>query len=658
MRAEGAQPASRSRALVVAWGLAVGVAVALRLWNAFTVPLLWGYDATGHLAYVFYLDRFHAIPWAHQGWGYFHPPLHYGFGWVLAQFGSAEVLLRGLALIGSAASLVIAGLAASVTRACNPSRPALALVAFVAVAFLPVHVYTSPMSGNELTCAVFVAAAVASLIANERRTQPTLAGDARTGAFVGLALLSKFSGAIALAACLVVVALRPFAPCGGADAWRAALRRVAVLALAAGLLAAPYYARNLVRYGTPFRMNRDYALTAAVEERQAPGSRSWRDLVALSPKLVSDPRPAAPHLLHSVWGSAYVNAWVDARALWNRLPAPEAERLRRARVAMVALGLLPTALALVGLVAAIGDLRRGRRVGCYAPLLVLAALALLAFAGFALRVPRISALKASYLMALSLPYGVFVARGVEWAARGRGWALALAGVVAVGIPALASAAVYRIGGVHPRRPPHRALGAVQLLVGDHEGARTFYSERLAAAPGSATWLEGLAAVELADGAPARARALYREALQGRRDDPELLARAGVADALAGDLDSALRRFDRALALAADESVRVNRGAVLAALGELSEAERELEGALAEDPGLVVASWNLAAVHERAGREEAAEAARARARRASKCAPDGYPYGVGVGLLEPGGRPLLRLDARGLRLAEPPFGPAR
>lgn len=658
MTADRSDTARASRRLVFAWWLAVAAAVALRLWNAFAVPLMWGYDATGHIAYVFYLDRFHAIPWAHQGWGYFHPPLHYLFGWALAQFGSAEVLLRGLALVGSAASLAIAGLAAAVARATTPERPALALFAFVAVAFLPVHLYASPMSGNELTCAAFVAAALASQIANERRSLPTLAGDARTGAWVGLSLLSKFSGATALAGCLVVIALRPPASGGGPAAWRGALRRAAVLTLVAAVLAGPYYARNLARYGTPFRMNRDYALTADVEERQAPGVRGWRDFVVVSPKLLADPRPGAPHLLHSVWGSAYVNAWVDARALWNRLPEPEAERLRRARIAMVVLGLLPTVLALVGVVAAVGDLRRGRRVGSYLPLFVFAALALLAFALFALRVPRISALKASYLMALSLPYGVFVARGVEWSARGRRHALALVGGVAVLIPALASAAVYRIGGVHPSREAHRALGAVHLLAREPAAARAFYRDRLAGAPGSAAWLSGLAAVELADGAPERARSAYREALQRRGDDPQLLARVGVAEALSGDFAAALASFDRALTLGADPSVRANRGAVLAARGALAEAESELERALADDPHIAVALFNLAQVRERAGRAEAAAKARARGRRALARTPDGYPYGVGVGLLEPGVRPLLRLDAAGLQLAEPPFGAGR
>jgi len=611
---------------------------------------MWGYDARGHLAYVFFLDRYAALPWAHQGWGYFHPPLHYGFGWALAQFGSAEVLLRGLALLGSAASLAIAGFAAAVTRAAAPERPVLPLLAFAAVAFLPVHIYASPMSGNELTCAVFGAAALAALIANERRRRPQLRIDAATGLLVGLGLLSKFSGAVFLAGAVAVIALRPLRTGGRAEAWRHATLRAAVVTAVALVLAGPYYARNVSEYGTPFRMNRDYLLTARVEEGQAPGSRSWRDFVNLSPRLLADPRPGAPHLVHSVWGTAYVNAWVDTRSLWNRLPEDDAARIRRARVAMVWLGLPPTALALAGALLALRDVRRGRRADVYVPLLVWAVLTVLAFGVFAVRVPRISALKASYLFGLSLPYGVFVARAVE--ALGRAGARAALGAFAVALFAAAAVLVYSVGLVHPLRDHNGAIGAVHFLVGDHAAARRFYQGRLARAPNSIDWLEGLADVELAVGEAATARELYARVIEGAPGDSHRLARLGVAAALAGEFAAA--REHLGAAAAAGAPAFANRGAVLAAVGELEAAEADLRQALSLEPDLAAAWHNLTVVLERSGRPGEAARTRWEWQRAAHAPPHGYPYGVGVGLLYPGRRPLLWLDDDGLQLARAPF----
>jgi len=66
------------RALLIGgWIAAIGGAVGVRLWNALAGPRMWGYDAWGHVAYVLFLDIYRAVPWADQGWSYFHPPLHY-----------------------------------------------------------------------------------------------------------------------------------------------------------------------------------------------------------------------------------------------------------------------------------------------------------------------------------------------------------------------------------------------------------------------------------------------------------------------------------------------------------------------------------------------------------------------------------------------------
>ncbi len=650
------EAASRSPGLLAAgWFVAIGLAAGVRLWNALAGPLLWGYDASGHLAYVFFLDRYGAVPWAHQGWGYFHPPLHYAIGWALAQLGSAEVLLRGLALLGSAASLTIAGLAAAVTRVTSPGRPVLSLLAFVAVAFLPVHLYASPMSGNELTCALFGAAALAALIANEGRSRPALRVDAATGLLVGLALLSKFSGAVFFAAVLAVIALRPLragASWGDWEAWRHAALRAAAFSAAALALAGPYYARNVAEYGTPFRMNRDYPLTARVEEKQQPGSRSWRDFVTVSPQLLVDPRPGAPHLVHSVWGTAYVNAWIDARSLWNRLSERELARVRRARVAMLLLGLLPTALALAGALLAFRDVRRGRRVGVYVPLLVWAALTLLAFAIFAVRVPRISALKASYLFGLSLPYAAFVARATE--ALGRGGVRVALCVSAVVLSAAAAAFVYSVGPVHPRREHNGVIGVVHFLMGDYAAARRLYQGRLARAPNSIRWLESLAAAELAAGEAGRAGELYARAMELDPSDPYRLVRLGAAAALAGELPAAREHLGAAVALGAGAVARANRGAVLAVSGDFEAAEADLRQASSLGAYLAPAWHSLAVVLERSGRVDEAAAARQEWRRAAHAPPRGYPYGVGVGLLYPGMRPLLWLDGDALRLARAPF----
>ena len=74
--------------------------------------------------------------------------------------------------------------------------------------------------GNELTACFLSAAAIALWIANERRSPPTLGGDALAGLIFGLALLTKASAAAPLAALLLALAIRA----RSSGSWRRAVR--------------------------------------------------------------------------------------------------------------------------------------------------------------------------------------------------------------------------------------------------------------------------------------------------------------------------------------------------------------------------------------------------------------------------------------------------
>jgi hypothetical protein len=104
------------------WIAAIVLAIATRLSIAFFGPSLHGYDPVSHIAYVFFLDLYRAVPFADQGWSHFHPPLHYVVGWLLAQADSPAIFARGLALFGSATSLGAALLAAAIVAIGLPGR--------------------------------------------------------------------------------------------------------------------------------------------------------------------------------------------------------------------------------------------------------------------------------------------------------------------------------------------------------------------------------------------------------------------------------------------------------------------------------------------------------------------------------------------------------
>jgi tetratricopeptide (TPR) repeat protein len=653
---------THSRWLFAGWSVALGVSVGVRLWNALEGPHMWGYDAWGHVAYVLFLDLYRGLPWADQGWSYFHPPLHYVLGWLLAQARSGEVLMRGLSLLGSAASLGTAALAAWLARRATPERPALALLAFVAVACLPVHYFMSPMPGNQLTACFVTAATLSAFVANESRARPTLGGAAGVGVLAGLGLLTRFSGLLALGVVTVCLVLRTLLPGAWRETPRRAAARGALTAALALALAGPYYARNLAEFGTPFQLSRDFALVTSVEADQPPGVRTWSDYWSFPLAAFSDPNPLAPHLIRSVWASVYLNVWADTYRESDVARALEAESgERRSTTLMALLGLLPTALFALGSALALRDVMRGRRREVYVPLLVQTAASLAAFALFTWRVPIWSALKASYLFGLSLPFGLFLARGVEGRlAAAPGWRRALLPTALALVAAVASLVAVD-GLVLPRRADAPATGAVHYYFGETERARAIYGRLAQGARYPVPWLDNLAAVDVAEGDFSAARRLYQRAVDlervGGRDDPYRAGRLAVAMALDGDADAALALFDDVIARSARPELIANRGAVRAWAGDLRGAEADLRRSLEEEPVLLPAWLNLAAVLERQGRAEGAGAARERAREQAGHVPRGYPYGLGTGeVLEWGvaRRGLLLLEDDELRLASPDF----
>jgi len=642
----------RTHWLLAGWCVSLAGAVGMRAWNAIFGPLFYGYDAWGHISYVFFLDMFRAIPYADQGWSYFHPPLHYLFGWLLMQAGDPKLLVVGLSLLGGAASLGVAALAVGPIRRALPERPGLALLGFSAIAWLPVHVYVSPMPGNEMTATFLAAAAFACHLRNECRDAPRLSGDLATGVLAGLAMLSKFTDAVPCLAIFALTGLR-WLRSGNRRAGlpRAAARSLAI-ALPLLLLAGPYYARNVAEFGTPLVTSAAVYDVARIQGEQPPGSREVLDYLRFPLAMFDDSLATAPHMLRAVWPNTYLNAWFDTFRESqlpfprNMIPHPFIHQLT---ILFGFLGLVPTLVALYG--AGICARRAFADRGSCLDLgmLVLAAGTLAAFVLFSIRVPTWAALKASYLLNGSLPFAFFMARGAASLARRDAWLGALPGA-GMALVALATFLVMTSGLLLRRDFDSQQMVSVIAHFGDFGPTRRVFrvDEPLR------SHLEARAAAELYAGDPAAALRFYQHAsrlpLRDPAQQPYYLNRRAVAIALEGRHERAIRMLDQALEEAPDfVEALVNRGVLAARTGDLAGAERDLRRAVELDASLAPAWWGLAEVLDRTSRSDDAAQARARAAEVAAKPPRGFPHGVGNGYLYDSGagqRFMLRLGASG------------
>jgi 4-amino-4-deoxy-L-arabinose transferase-like glycosyltransferase len=393
--------------------LLLGAAAAHYAWNSAAQPGFWGYDEGGHAAYALEILETGSLPHPQRGWSTFHPPFYYllaAGAWRLLEPLGPRAVLTGLRLISAFGVLATAGVVYALARRLTGSAP-IALVASALTLFVPVAQLSATMAGNEALAAGLVALALFCLV--RLQDDPTNARAALgAGILAGLAFATKFSGAFAVAACAV-----PFLR---ADLAAPARRALALCALAITLIAGPVYLRNALETGNALPFTRSaQPLVREHESRWASAPRRLVDYLRVPLGCGQYPyaNVVAPGGLlagfnpdmQSVPCLTYAGMWFD----------PFGVRANRTQpgdgvawgFALLSAGIVPSLLIAFGLGHAVHRVFASRGRVPEAPLLAVTALALPAYVGFTWQVPSLSAVKASYLLPLLAPAGVYFAQG-------------------------------------------------------------------------------------------------------------------------------------------------------------------------------------------------------------------------------------------------------
>ena len=403
----------------VRWALALllGLALAQRLWNAWGVPPLTGYDSPGHAGYMLTILQEARLPHPYDGWSTFHPPLYYLLGgatWGLFEPLGPRFLVAAVRTIGSLAGL-FAGFVGFRIMLGLGVTPLVAWVSTALLLFVPVSQISATMIGNEALAAGMVALALLPLM--RMQADPR---DLRTAGWFGLAfgaaLWVKYTTAL-----LIFAAATPFAT-RMRELLRGDRRLLAAGALClvvASAVAAPVYVRNWIVADTPIPLTRNRepmksAEAAMVLRERRVGDFFWVPAGAiLRPSLYHEPGKIGSYYnrneaMTSVWGLTYASLWFD--------PFGHRTRVRDHRdgvwhgPALALLGLAPTLAMLAGFVLRWIDLVRRRGRTPEAPLVLLASAALAGFVAIAISAPSPAALKGSYLLGMGVPAAVFYAR--------------------------------------------------------------------------------------------------------------------------------------------------------------------------------------------------------------------------------------------------------
>jgi hypothetical protein len=423
-----APAAAPRRTLLVVVGLAA-LGVAIRLNNIFRYPPDWGFDASFNWRYIYRMSRDWALPPPAAGWSTGDPPLYFTVSALLfrglEELGLRDLVVVAIPLLNTLLGLALVWLAVALVRRADPENPRRAWLAGGLLLFLPAHIQMSVMVNEQMLAALLTSLAVFALAVRSTPGGPPPGGKAElqraaaAGVAAGLALLTKLSGAVAVATVALSYTIE-----GLRAAWRPAVTRAAVAVLAAALVGGWYFARNRILYGyvQPFGLPAHEVMFT-----MPPGERSLADYLRVPLATWTDPQLLNPDLLRSVWGSTYASVWFDTHRAF--LPR-KSDAVRRLGTATLLLALLPTAAFLAG---ALRGLRRAARRKA-APDLPLWVLLIVTLAGYTLytwRNPWFVVLKGTSLLALSLPFAFYASEALDaWLRRRGAWTWAIGSALA------------------------------------------------------------------------------------------------------------------------------------------------------------------------------------------------------------------------------------
>ena len=265
------------RACFGAWLAVAAVWVALFVNNR-GLHGAWGFDSTAHHDYITLILRDGRLPLADEGFEMYQPPLYYLLAAGLLRVAGVSAVgpdtVEWLRWLGCAAGLLQAGFLLLALRELFPGRPGLVMCAFAFGAFLPVSLYMAHFVTNENWVAALASGALWWTIRMLRREESSLAEHAVLGAFLGLAMLTKFSALVPLALCTgVLLAQRWLA---GPRAFRVLLPRSALTLAVVLAICGWHYARVALHFGgNPFVGNWDPITRYAWW--QDPGYRVFED---------------------------------------------------------------------------------------------------------------------------------------------------------------------------------------------------------------------------------------------------------------------------------------------------------------------------------------------------------------------------------------------
>ena len=410
-----ASQALSSRSALLASTATLLALAAAAVWNALTYPSIGGYDAQEYITYARDLVEHGTLP--AQGVGaYYTPPGYMAVAGIAGSLGRAldvhdpdhlGQLVNAAAVVGTAVLVLL------LARTLWPARPVTWLAAVGFFAFFPTVLKTGAMFHPEPLGMLITAGALLVLAHMVRARTYSWKFAVPLGLLLGAGqLVRAWSLWMVAVATIVLVA----AALGDRSVRRSALGATAIALVLAAIVPAPWYVHQATQYSNPVF------------------DRPQEDDFLLARRTLAFYVDARfPDVIRQPWQGAfndrflpvfYAETWGDYFGIWSWGPGrgDRTDEIDSSLARQSALGLIPTALALTGLLALLGlAIARPREDPARLVAALPPVLALLSVLYLAVAYPTSDGdtIKGTYALAAVPAFGLCFGFAVDWLARSR-----------------------------------------------------------------------------------------------------------------------------------------------------------------------------------------------------------------------------------------------
>jgi Flp pilus assembly protein TadD len=501
---------------------------------------LFGFDRDGHLQYINHILEKHSLPLADEGWQMYQPPFYYLISALgLAPFtnnASSDEAILALRVFSAVIGLVHLLLIFLCLRVVFPRQNSAQVIGILMAAFLPANLYLCHHPTNENLGALFVTAALFFTLRVLRSESPSSRDLTAVGAFLGAAMLTKFSA-------LLVIPFVFAALAWPRKGWgvSSAVKPITLALLSFLVVCGWHYGRVWLHFGRPLVGNWDATLPYVWW--QDPGFRTSPYYTHLGEilgrPLFSSLNDFVDGFYCSLWGDGLCSgsARMDFRPPWNY-------DLMNCSYLLGAIG---TGLFLLGFINSVIRSLRELNAERFLHGGIIFAFAL-GVIFMTLQVPSYAQVKAFYGLPALLPFCLFVALGWDYLSKKGSilrrilWVGTIAWVITV----------YASFWIASRNPfTYSTQGITHADDKRYEEAVADFSRALRLDPNSVGAARGLIDALNRLGRFEESRREVARALRLHADEPEILIQAAITLTIDGKWEEAVSKLRTALALAPD-----------------------------------------------------------------------------------------------------------